>query len=82
MKKILISESQFSRLFEDSNVPDFNGGDIEEYPGSEISATAHVTNADGDTEYGKEPTTDDIANKLTPQQWGAKSGRRGGFAPI
>ena len=82
MKKILISEAQFGRIFEDSKVPDFNGGDIEEYPGAEVNTTAPVTNSDGDIEYGKSPTANKITRKLVPQQYGALGGRIGGHVPV
>ena len=82
MKKILISEAQFARIFEDNKVPDFNGGDIEEYPGAEVNTTAPVTNSDGDVEYGKPTTADKITRRLVPQQYGALGGRIGGHVPV
>lgn len=81
MKRVQISESQYSRLFEDSgSIPMLDDGDIREYPGSEISTTAVVTSSDGEPEYGKQPVGDELGQTLTPQQWGARGGRRGGWA--
>lgn len=80
MKRIQISESQYSRLFEAETVPMYDDGDIREYPGSEISTTAVVTSSDGEPEYGEQPVGDELGNTLTPQQWGARGGRRGGWA--
>lgn len=70
MKKIKLSESQFLRLFEVA--PDgtaFSNGDIKEYPNSEISTTATITNSDGEPKYGKPHLTgaDRTANKLSNQ---------------
>ena len=81
MRTIILNEEQINRLFEANNyVPNFDGGDIKEFPSStDVSSTANIHNSDGNLEYGEGPTTDDIANKLTPQQWGARHGRRGGF---
>lgn len=72
MKIIKLNESQFQRIFEGqggSNVPSFNGGDLKEYPGSEIMTTTHVTNSNGEIEYGEQPTTDDFADEMTPQNY-------------
>lgn len=70
MKIIKLTESQFSRVFENNNkssIPSFNDGDIKEYPNNEISTTTNITNSNGDLMYGKQPTTDDFANQQTPQ---------------
>lgn len=77
MKIIQLNEEQFKRLFESSSVPNFNGGDIEEYPSSEISITEPVPNDDGELEYGEMPDTDDFSHEQSPQQWGARHGRTG-----
>lgn len=80
MKIITLNESQFKRLFESDKAPDFSGGDLEEFPGAgEISTTTNVMNADGDLEYGEEPETDKFADEQSPQQWGSRYGRRGGW---
>ena len=42
-------------------MPNFNGGDLKEYPGSEVSTTANETNQDGELEYGHMPTSDEFA---------------------
>jgi len=74
MKVIKLNESQFQRLIEGNNeVPSFNNGDIKEYPGSEISTTTTITNADGDTEYGEQPTSDEFANQQTTQNYYAST---------
>lgn len=71
MKIIKLNESQFQRIFEGQggNVPAFNGGDLKEYPNSEVTTTTNITNSNGELEYGKQPTTDDFANDLTPQNY-------------
>jgi hypothetical protein len=76
MKIIKLNEEQFQRLFENNsstNVPSFNGGDIKQYLGSEVSTTTTVTNADGELDYGEQPTTDDFAKQLTTQNYFANS---------
>ena len=74
MKVIKLNESQFQRLIEGNNeAPSFNNGDIKEYPGSEISTTTTITNANGDTEYGEQPTSDEFANQQTTQNYYASS---------
>lgn len=71
MKIIKLNESQFQRIFEgqSGNVPAFNGGDLKEYPNSEVTTTTNITNSNGELEYGKQPDTDDFANDLTPQNY-------------
>lgn len=73
MKTIKINESQFYKIFEasDAKAPDFNGGDVHEFNGSEVATTANVTNIDGDETYGKQPTTDKLADDLTTQNFWA-----------
>lgn len=74
MKVIKLSESQFQHLIkENSLVPAFNGGDIKEYPKSEISTTTTITNNDGELEYGEQPTSDEFANQQTTQNYYASS---------
>ena len=77
MKLIKLTESQFSSLLEAAvgNAPDFNGGDIKEYPSSEVSTTANVTNANGEIEYGKPTTTDKISDTLSIQNFWANGCR-------
>jgi hypothetical protein len=71
MKIIKLTESQFKTILEANGVvaPNFDGGDLKEYPGSEVSTTANVTNQDGELEYGFMPTTDKYANTQTPQNY-------------
>lgn len=78
MKRIKLNENQFIKLIEASSnsAPDFTNGDLKEYPNSEVSTTANVTNSDGDLEYGKPVDTDKIQKTLAIQNFWA-NGRRG-----
>ena len=78
MKLIKLTESQFKTLLEANGVsaPNFEGGDLKEFPGSEVSTTANVTNQDGELEYGKQPTSDEIAKIQTIQNYWANSSLR------
>ena len=56
MNKIKLTEAQCHLLLKEaaaSKAPDFKGGDILDYPSSEVTTTAPVTNQNGDKEYGK-----------------------------
>lgn len=66
-----MNETQFHRLFEvsDAKAPDFNGGDVKEYPGATVSTTANVSTLDGEETYGKQPTTDKISKQLSNQNF-------------
>lgn len=66
MKKIRITEEQMNRLFEGngSAAPNFNGGDLKEYPGSEVLATSNVHNSDGELEYGNPTDTDKVQKDI------------------
>lgn len=78
MKVIKLRESQFRTLIgESGEAPSFDGGDLREFPGSEIFTTANVTNSDGEIEYGEMPTSDDYANTQTPQNWYRANAMRG-----
>lgn len=82
MKRIIISENQFNRLMEanSEDAPTFDNTDIKEYPGSEVSTTAHVTDPDGDIKYGKQPTTDKVQRSISPQSWwNSRNGSRINF---
>lgn len=73
MKTIRINEAQFKRLLEinGSEAPSFEGGDIKEFPGSEVSATENISDSEGNVKYGKPKTTDKVQNSLTTQNyWG------------
>lgn len=67
--RIIISEEQFKHLIESELAPNFNGGDLHEYPGSEVSPTANVTKPNGEEEYGKPMNTgtDRVAKKMSVQ---------------
>ena len=78
MKTIKLNEDQFLKLVEANGVgaQAFDGGDLREYPGSQVQTTAVVHDSDGELEYGKQPTTDKIQNMLSIQNFWA-NGRRG-----
>ena len=78
MKLIKLTESQFKTLLEVNGVsaPSFEGGDLKEFPGSEVSTTANVTNPDGEPEYGKQPTTDEFGKMQTIQHYWANGSLR------
>lgn len=80
MKTIKLTESQFNRLMEanGSGAPNFNGGDLKEYLGSEVSTTANISNQDGEMEYGKPMTTDELQDDMTVQNFWAslQNGRK------
>lgn len=74
MKVIKLTESQFKKIIMfESTVPSFNGGDLKEYPGSETSVTANVTNSDGEKEYGEPTDADKIQKKLAIQNYWANA---------
>lgn len=78
MKTIRINESQFHRLLEvnGSEAPSFEGGDIKEFPGSEVSATSNITDVEGNPKYGKPKHTDKVQNSLTTQNYFDNINRR------
>lgn len=78
MRRIKLTESQFKNLLESNSIsaPDFQGGDIKEYPGSEVSTTSNVTNQNGEIEYGKPTDTDKIQKTLTLQNYWANRGNK------
>ena len=74
MKIIKLNESQFQRIFEGQggNVPAFNGGDLKEYPNSEVSTTTNITNSNGELEYGEQHDTNRVAKQVTQQNYGVR----------
>lgn len=78
MRRIKLTESQFKNLLESNSIgaPDFQGGDIKEYPGSEVSTTSNVTNQNGEIEYGEPTDTDKIQKTLTLQNYWANRGNK------
>jgi hypothetical protein len=73
MRKISITESQFKRLFENGPLLD-DSSDIKEFGNpSEISTTAPIHDTDGNLEYGNPPDTDQVAKRLSYQNWWANS---------
>lgn len=79
MKIIRLTESQLKRLVESEMAPNFNGGTVKEYPGSEVSTTTTVTDSDGNPKFGKPRNTDRaLADTLTPQcGWWNRNGGSG-----
>ena len=73
MKTIHLTESQFIRLMESNGIsyPNYEGGDLKEFPGSEVFTTCNVTNSNGELEYGKPVDTDDVQDDLTIQNYWA-----------
>lgn len=67
--KIKITEEQFRYLIESELAPNFNGGDLHEYPGSEVSPTANISTPDGEKEYGRPMNTgiDRVSKKMSVQ---------------
>lgn len=79
MRRIIINESQFSRLMEvgKHESPAFDGGDIEDYPTHEIFTTSNVSSDDEDLKYGDPKTADKIQQSMTPQNyWYGRNGAR------
>ena len=77
MKLINLNESQYNRLFEGSGDSQFlDGSDSTKRFGAEVTNQALVTNKEGDDEYSRPLTSDDFADKQTPQQWGSVGGRK------
>ena len=67
--RIKITEAQFKMLVESEASLSFDGGDLKEYPESEISTTTNVTKPNGDLEYGRPMNTgsDKVTKKLAVQ---------------
>lgn len=79
MKTIRISEEQFKRLLSinEEDIPNFDGGDLKEYPSSEVTVTNNITDSEGNKKYGKPKMTDKIQKTLTTQNyWGNPRGMR------
>lgn len=74
-KKIIVNEAQFVKLIEANSpsAPNFDNGDIKEYPGSEVSTTANVSDTEGVPQYGKQPTSDEIQNTMAIQNFWANT---------
>lgn len=68
--KIKLSEEQFNRLFKEDI--EFKGGDMKEYPGSEVTTTTPIDSVDGkEKEYGHLPTADKVADEMPNNHpWG------------
>lgn len=78
--KVKLTEEQFIRLMEANGIsaPSFNGGDLRQFPKSEVGVTSNVVDKDGDLTYGDPKMTDDCADDLTIQNYWAntRSGAR------
>lgn len=84
MKIISLTEGQLKKLIEAETAPNFNGGPVKEYPGSEVGISTAVSDTDGNPEFGKPEDTDEILGDfLTPQDgwWGRNGGRGNRVAP-
>jgi hypothetical protein len=71
MRKVYITESQFSRLFEGGDSIFLDGNDSTKRFDSEVSAQAMVTDKDGDEKMSRPVTSNDFADTQSVQQWGA-----------
>ena len=71
MKIINLNESQYGRLFEAVTDSDFGKNQMPEYQ-DQSKITTQPKLQDGDA---KPMTSDDFADKQTPQQWGCVGGR-------
>lgn len=77
MKIISLNESQFGRLFE--GVTDGNFGESpmpEHQTQDEVGLQPKITKQDGSPTDANPMTTQDFADKQTPQQWGSVGGRK------
>lgn len=79
MKTIILKETQLHKLIESNNTnqaPDFNDGDVHEYPSSEIQTSPTIHDTNGDVKFGKPIDSDEVQDMLTLQNFWA-NGRRG-----
>lgn len=74
MKKIVITESQFKKIFEDSAPMLDDNSDIAEFNDTgKVSTTAPVHDNNGNLEYGELPDTDKIGKRLCFQNFFANA---------
>lgn len=70
MKIIKLNESQLYRLLEfNSTLGTDSPTEVQEYPGSTVSATANIKDTDGNTTYGKPKTMDKVQRDLSNQSF-------------
>lgn len=81
MKRIILNESQYKRLFEGyGDLANPNPSDIKTSIGKdEIFTTALIDGDDGEPEFGIDPDSEKISTQLTPDGWYQLRGRKGGF---
>ena len=71
MRKVYITESQFSRLFEGGDSIYLDGNDSTKRFDSEVSAQAMVSDKDGEKEMSRPVMSDEFAGMQSGQQLGA-----------
>jgi hypothetical protein len=78
MRIINLNESQFSRLFNESDGDSIflDGNDTTSRFGSEVPIQAIVTNQNGEEKTSNPINTDKFSKQQTPQQWGSVGGRK------
>lgn len=80
MKKVSIQEGQLRNLMKrlmESSVSDgtFGKSNVGKIGNEEVTTSPTVTDKNGDDEYSDPMTSDDMADTMTPQQWGVVRGR-------
>ena len=65
MKTIRLLESQAQRLFELTTIGDDAPNNVQEYPGSTVSATANIQDTEGNPTFGHQPTADEVQRMET-----------------
>ena len=81
MARIILSENQYKRLFMEVNAPNFENGDISEFPGtSEITVGgSSIYGQDGEySEYPQSP----FAQKVDAEEKGEPNPKEDGSNPI
>ncbi len=79
MKVIILNESQFRKLLEQSGNGDsqfLDGNDTVKRFSSEVSNQAIVHDKNGEENMSKPIRTDKFSKQQTPQQWGSVGGRK------
>lgn len=77
MKRIILYESQYKRLFESVTDSDFGENQIPEYDGlDKVELQPTISDKNGSPKKANPITTDRFADQQTPQQWGSVGGRK------
>lgn len=81
MKKVSIQEEQLRRLMKnltESSVGDgdFGKSNVKGIGNAEVTTSPIITNKNGDEDYSDPMTSDDMADTMSPQQWGTVRGRQ------